>query len=254
MFRSKLVRPSTKVLDAAEGRIQAIVSTEAEDREGDVIRASGWVLDSFQRHPVLLSSHDYRSLRSQIGEWTSMEIRGKRLVGEARYYIGEGNPEADWGFQLASKGRAAYSVGFVPLEFEEREASAGREGLFGNYEFRRQELLEVSHVTVPANADALQLVMRSGPHPLIEALVTELLAEQSPLADGPQAPDAGLDLEALAEALAPLLVAKLAALGTVEQITSIPIRRTGQPAPEQAFDPSILLTVYRDLRMEVTSR
>lgn len=167
MFRTKLIRPETKVIDAGAGRIEATVSNESEDRDGDIIRAGGWELQHFQRHPVLLSSHDYMSLRSQIGEWEKMGKRGDALVGTARYYIGEGNEEADWGFKLAQQGRAAYSVGFIPLEYEEREAKKG-------YDFKRQELLEVSHVTVPSNRDALQLVAKAG-HPLIAEVAKEIL-------------------------------------------------------------------------------
>lgn len=169
MYRQKIFRAETKVADAKAGRIEAAVSDETPDRGGDVIRQDGWDLENFQRHPVLLASHDYMHLRAQIGEWESMEVRGKRLVGVARYYIGEGNADADWGFNLAAKGRAAYSVGFMNLESKERDG--------GGLEFLRQELLEVSHVTIPANANALQLMMKSHLDPTISALIEEQLAE-----------------------------------------------------------------------------
>jgi hypothetical protein len=177
-FQSKVVRAETKVLDGSLGRVEAIMSTEQEDREGDVIRAAGWVLDSFLQHPILLSSHDYYSLRNQIGEWEDVKIRSKQLVGTARYYVGEGNEEADWGYKLAARGRAAYSVGFIPLEFKEREAATYTTG-WGAFEFVRQELLETSHVTVPANPGALQLMVRSKTlHPALRAIAHELLTEQ----------------------------------------------------------------------------
>lgn len=183
MFRTKVIRAEVKVLDPSVGRVEATVSTEDEDRDGDVIRAAGWELDSFALHPVLLASHDYYSLRSQIGEWEDMRVRGKRLFGVARYYVGDGNEEADWGFKLASRGRAAYSVGFLPKEYKERTAKDdGRRG----YEFVRQELLEVSHVTVPSNPHALQLLARSltaGATPVAE-IVAELLAEALPTPQG----------------------------------------------------------------------
>ena len=177
MLRTKIVRPpEIKVLDAAKGRAQvALVSDESEDRDGDIIRASGWILDDFQRHPVLLSSHDYASLRAQIGEWEDMAVKGKRLQGTARYYVGEGNEEADWAFNLAAKGRAAYSVGFIPLTYSERTPGSWGGGL----EFTKQELLEVSQVSVPSNPHALQLMAKSaGLHPEVDAIVKELLGEQ----------------------------------------------------------------------------
>ena len=103
---------------------------------------------------MLLSSHDYLQLRSQIGEWEELGVRDRRLEGVARYYIGEGNPEADWGFKIAERGRAAFSVGFIPdLQAARRVPSPGS---WPSYEFTKQELVEVSQVTVPSNPEALQ--------------------------------------------------------------------------------------------------
>lgn len=176
MLRTKVIRLETKVLDAKAGKIQAVVSDEAEDRDGDVIRAAGWNLDNFVKHPVLLSSHNYFSLRSQIGEWEEMSVKGKKLVGVASYYTGRGNEEADWAFQLASMGKAAYSVGFIPQDYNVRD---GGSEWFGPFEFTKQELLEVSHVSVPANPNALQLMAKStGIHPEVDAIVREMLSER----------------------------------------------------------------------------
>lgn len=172
---TKFVRPTElKILDKAAGRITAIVSTESMDRDGDIIRQDYWDLDHFKAHPILLSSHNYRGLTNQIGEWTQMGVDGKQLVGEAQYYIKSGNQEADWGFLLASKGRAAFSVGFVPDMGKAKQIDA-----HGNlsYEFNGQELLEVSQVTVPSNADALQSLKGVGLHPEIDLLVTEMLGD-----------------------------------------------------------------------------
>ena len=38
--RTKFIRPELKILDKAAGRISAVVSTEATDRDGDIIRQS----------------------------------------------------------------------------------------------------------------------------------------------------------------------------------------------------------------------
>ena len=173
--RTKFVRPTEiKILDKAAGRISAIVSTESVDRDGDIIRQANWDLAHFKAHPILLSSHNYRGLTNQIGEWTDMRIEGKQMVGDALYYINQGNPEADWAFVLASKGRAAFSVGFVPDMAQAKTIES-----HGNmaYEFQGQELLEVSQVTVPSNADALQSLKGIGLHPEMDTLVTEVLGD-----------------------------------------------------------------------------
>ena len=180
MIRHKLGRYETKVIDAKTGRVEAVVSTESTDRQGDIIRQDGWDMKSFMAHPVLLASHDYYDLRSQIGEWESMAVKGKQLVGVARYYVGEGNEQADWGFKLASKGRAAFSVGFIPDmdKAKKIEGDDQDDDLWGHYEFNGQELLEVSHVTIPANADALQVIRSAkGLHPAIAEIVDEALRD-----------------------------------------------------------------------------
>ena len=43
-----------------------VISTDDVDRHGDIIVAEGWRLESFQRNPVFLWSHDY--MRPVIGK------------------------------------------------------------------------------------------------------------------------------------------------------------------------------------------
>lgn len=168
--RQQLQTAETKLLDADSYRVHAVVSTEARDRAGDIIKAPGWQLDDFNKHPVLLSSHNYGSLRSQIGSWEEMQVKGKRLEGVARYYVGEGNEEADWAFRLAVKGYAAFSVGFIP-DPDKMKVLEGGNDFFGPFEFGGQTLLEVSQVTVPANPEALQAVKALKLHPVTAMLI-----------------------------------------------------------------------------------
>ena len=170
MLRHKLITAVTKVEDADDGLVRAIVSTEAVDRDGDIIRQSGWDLDSFQKHPLLLSSHNYGRLTNQIGKWESMEVRGTQLEGVARYFIGLGNEEADWGFQLATLGQAAYSVGFIP-DMDKAKRLGDEKG----WEFKGQVLLEASQVTVPSNPEGLQAVKSLDLDPVVADLVSQAL-------------------------------------------------------------------------------
>ena len=201
MLRTKVYRPNQmKVIDEAKGRVSAIVSSESRDRDGDVIRAEGWNLDNFMRHPVLLASHDYRSLRSQIGEWESMEVDGTQMRGVARFFIGKGNDEADWAFQLAKEKALAFSVGFVPDM--EKAAPLQKDDPFGSQgmEFKGQELLEVSAVTVPSNPDALQRIAKSpNLHPALAEIVEERLAEDEPEDEQRAAGLSDEDITAIAE-------------------------------------------------------
>ena len=180
MLRTKVYRADhLKILDESEGRISATVSSESMDRDGDVIRASGWGLTNFMKHPVLLASHDYHSLRSQIGVWESMEVDGTTMKGTARFFIGKGNAEADWAFELAKEKALAFSVGFIP-DMEKATPLAKDSMGAGGMEFSGQELLEVSAVTVPSNPDALQRIVKSNLHPVIAEIVSERLDTKAP--------------------------------------------------------------------------
>lgn len=150
MYKHKFATASTKKL--SENQIEAVVSTEKPDRSGDIVRQEGWDLASFLEHPLLLSSHNYFSLTSNIGKWVSMEVKSKKMVGVAEYFVGQGNPEADWAYNLATKGMAAFSVGFM---FKQEDAKP-IDG--GGLDIGKAVLLEVSQVLIPANPQALQTV------------------------------------------------------------------------------------------------
>jgi len=167
---------ATETKDLGEGRIRAIVSTESQDRDGDIIRQSGWDLARFKQHPILLVDHNYFDIRREIGKWESMQVDGTTMIGEARYFIGKGNEVADWAYYLASdENMAAFSVGFIPDWAKAKELDGGDE-MWPNYEFKGQELLEVSQVTVPSNPEALQLALKSqGLDPLIRDKIQRVL-------------------------------------------------------------------------------
>ena len=192
----KTARAEVKVLDPETGRFSAVVSTEAIDRDGDRILVSGWKnLDEFMQHPVILSSHNYHSLQNQIGEWESMKVVGKKLVGVGHFYIDQGNAEADWANVLAAKQRLAFSVGFIP-DFEMATRIDEGDRFFGNYEFNGQELLEVSAVTIPANPQALQrLKGMAMADPTLLEIAEEVLAEDFPGKDADPEPTPDPDPE-----------------------------------------------------------
>tara|TARA_Y100000310_G_scaffold237033_2_gene240290 strand:- start:1987 stop:2721 length:735 start_codon:yes stop_codon:yes gene_type:complete len=140
-----------------DGRVEAVMSSESVDRDGDVIRQDFWNLKEFESHPVLMADHNYGILH-QIGKWSGVHVAEGQLRGTATYHIGKGNERADWAYHLAEAGEAAFSVGFIPdmskaVEIDDK-------GMFGSFEFRGQTLLETSQVAIPSNPDAVQL-MRS---------------------------------------------------------------------------------------------
>jgi hypothetical protein len=152
----KLTAAEVKSVDVENGTVTAIVSDESVDRDGDIIRVTGWQLDAFRALPVMLADHGY-SIEKTIGRWRDLRIDGTTLVGTAEYFLGSGNDLAEKAFALAQRGLAAFSVGFKTYP----EHTIRLDG--GGNEYRKQELLEISQVAIPANPHALAFAKSIGP-------------------------------------------------------------------------------------------
>ncbi|MBF0473504.1 MAG: HK97 family phage prohead protease [Nitrospirae bacterium] len=152
----KRLKGIIRSVDIDNYTVDAVISSSAVDRYNEVINIDAWKdgLSEYMKHPVLLTSHDYSELTNQIGIALSISIVGNDLIAKFKYFVGEGNPEADWAFNLASKGQAAYSVGFESLASE--TPSEPIDGADVERIYTKVNLLEVSQVLIPANPEALQ--------------------------------------------------------------------------------------------------
>ncbi len=178
----KVFQATIKSVDESKKTVVAVVSTKKTDRDGDVIPPDSFKkrIKTYRDHPVFLSSHQYRSLQSQIGEALNVKITEDGLEATFQYYVGQGNPEADWAWLLAQKNIAAFSIGFIGWDYEwiREKNDAGIELITGRT-FTEVELLEISQVVVPSNRGALQM---SRGNQQIEAGVLELASKA--FADG----------------------------------------------------------------------
>jgi HK97 family phage prohead protease len=131
----------------AERRVRFVVTTDTPDRERDVIVPAGIDLTNFLRNPVIPFAHDYRSLPVGRAVEVARSEHGIEMVIE--FATADLNPMAEYVYRMVKAGflRGA-SVGFRPLEWTFNEDRKG-------YDYIRCELLEVSVVPVPANAEAL---------------------------------------------------------------------------------------------------
>ena len=136
-------------VNAGDQPMVFVASEESEDRLGDVIAADGWQLDNYKNDPVFLWMHD-QSI-PPIGNISKVWLDVKQLLASPRW-----DEEDDFAKLIHGKYQRrflhAVSVGFRAQEFEEREATGGRGGLH----FKKQELVEISAVPVPAHPRALQ--------------------------------------------------------------------------------------------------
>ncbi len=172
----KMFRAEVKGVNADEGTVDMLipVSTASVDRDGEIVEPTAFkkTLPKFMKRPVLVSSHDYRDLTSQIGEWTKLKITDNGVEGKPKYYINEGNEQADWGFKLASKGMAAFSIGFIPKVWEDGDGVKAPRRTY-----KEVELLEISQVIVPSNREAIQSIRSKGVDPITDKLFDDVLAD-----------------------------------------------------------------------------
>src|SRR3990167_877480 len=124
------------------------ITTDAVDRERDVLSAAGWKLDHYLKNPVVLWAHDYR--QPPIARAREIVSTEHGLSSLAEFPPKGVHPFADTIYDLLKGGFLnSASVGFNPTKppvyNEERKG----------YDYAEQELLEFSVVPVPANPEAL---------------------------------------------------------------------------------------------------
>jgi HK97 family phage prohead protease len=135
-----------KAIDDAEERIvTGVASSISADRMSDVVVPSG---AKFALPLPLLHQHRQDS---PIGEVFEASVTGKRITVKARIAKDSGLDyvETAWK-QIKAKLVKGFSIGFRSLKHEPLDAERPWDG----WKFLEWEWLELSAVTIPANADA----------------------------------------------------------------------------------------------------
>ena len=138
--------------------VQAVISTAAPDRAGDVIVPAGLRnAAEFLRNPVVLWAHQ-RAL-PPVGTCVALDVQPGRIVAATRF--AKGVPFAEDLFRLYEQGiLRGWSIGFLPRRAAllPRDPATGRRGL----RVEAWDLLEYSAVPVPENPEALTLAVAKG--------------------------------------------------------------------------------------------
>ena len=137
--------------DSVNG-MEYVLSDETPDRMGDVISATGWDVGHFTRNPIALFNHraDF-----PIGKWSELRVEDGALRGRLTLAPKGTSDRIDEIRRLIDAGiLRAVSVGFRPSAYEPIKDADGHQL---GYRFTKQELLETSLVSVPANPNALQV-------------------------------------------------------------------------------------------------
>jgi hypothetical protein len=148
--------------------INYYASDERVDRHGDIV-IQNWVFNNFKKNPVMLYSHDWELppigsvLDWKVEQRSDKDYTGSALLLSTLFATAEQWAWADTVFRLAAaKIMRAGSVGFYPgevlwVEDEKERADLGL-GRWG-YIYNKNELIEWSPCTIPANPGAHQLLM-----------------------------------------------------------------------------------------------
>ena len=130
------------------GTFDVIISTEENDRSGEIIMQDGLELENYNRNPIVLWGHDYSSMPIGIAtEIYKTTYNGKKATGARGVFLpADVNPFAQqvrklYDFGYTSGVGTTTSVGFIPKEFDPTNM----------YSITKWELLEFSFVPVPCN-------------------------------------------------------------------------------------------------------
>ncbi len=158
--------------------LEFIGSTATVDRYGDIIEPAGWDLKNYKKNPVFLWGHNYSM--PPIGKAVSVKVTDDALVFQIMFATAEEYAFADTIYRLYLGGfLKATSVGFQDLE-REPIIDKKNEGRQTGWHFLKQELYELSGVTVPANPDAIMMAVQKG---IITQEEAAGFPQDSPLSD-----------------------------------------------------------------------
>lgn len=149
--------------------IPFVASTKSKDRHKTVLNQDNWSIKNFNNNSIIGYQHNVYGdpcrrpdPNDVIGKGRAYYDNGQLMV-DITFEPGDINPEAETIFKKIKFGSLrAVSVGFLPIgegRFGEGNEAEGR----GNetFYYDGQELLEVSVVNIPSNAEALKKSLRS---------------------------------------------------------------------------------------------
>lgn len=136
---------------AESSGLDFVLSDATVDRYGDVVDPTGWDLRNFKKNPIALFGHNSNF---PVGKWSDLRIEDGKLKGKLNLAKRGTSYRLDELIGLIEQGiLRAVSVGFRPLKAEPMDP----ERPYGPQKYLKQELLETSVVSVPANPAALAL-------------------------------------------------------------------------------------------------
>jgi HK97 family phage prohead protease/HK97 family phage major capsid protein len=138
-----------KTATASADGMEFVLSDATVDSYGDIVEPTGWDLRQFKRNPIALFGH---SSSFPIGKWADVRVEDGKLKGRLELAKAGTSYRLDELRKLVEQGiLRAVSVGFRPIKAE----PLNPEKPYGPQRYVKQELVETSLVSVPANPAAL---------------------------------------------------------------------------------------------------
>ncbi len=151
----KFLGVEVKAAEGEPGTFWFTASTDARDRQGDVIVQNAWKVADFMKNPVILWAHNY--YETPIGKATEIKMGPDSLSVKIQFVPESTDPFAGKVAKLVEQGfLKTVSVGFMVYKSEPlttEDLAQRPEMKFGQRLYG--DLLEVSIVPVPANPEAL---------------------------------------------------------------------------------------------------
>lgn len=151
-------RPETAEKQEGDNVYRFILSTEAVDRDGDVVLSSAWDLENYKKNPVVLMGHNRDKI---VGKAVFVGVINKQLVMDLSFADTEHGREAK---ELVDFGAlSAMSAGFRIKGVDDSDENRKKYGVSSyGLLINKAELMEGSLVAVPANQEALRLAHEDG--------------------------------------------------------------------------------------------
>tara|TARA_R100001086_G_scaffold169725_3_gene92506 strand:+ start:3291 stop:3908 length:618 start_codon:yes stop_codon:yes gene_type:complete len=167
MRRKQLEFSVEKTEGARNVKVDATISTETIDRDGEVLVAQGMDASEFEKNPVVFYNHDYAQ---PIGKITDIRRKADKVDATIEFAQRpsdfEGSYFPEFVESLVEQGIVkGISVGFVPHAGGVRKASQKDREDYGDsvrQVYSKWKLLEVSVAPLPANGEALVSAVRKG--------------------------------------------------------------------------------------------
>jgi len=149
-----------KAVDIEKRKLVMVGTDESMDRDGDIIRLSGWKLENYRKNPVFLWAHNYGSVPLARAEKVIKKQNPSRMEFQLIFPTKTIYPFADMILELyGEKIINTSSVGFIPSKWEPHSDEEKEKNPYGRV-YTSQELLELSGCPVPSNPNALQNALK----------------------------------------------------------------------------------------------